>query len=32
MESKFTGSLLELIIVNIAAGLVSAFSLGLLIP
>ena len=32
MESKFTGSLFELVIVNIVAGLVSAFSLGLLIP
>lgn len=32
MESKFTGSLFELVIVNIVAGLVSAFSLGLLVP
>ena len=32
MKSKFTGSLLELVIVNIVAGVVSAFSLGLLVP
>lgn len=32
MESKFTGSLLELVIVNLAAGFVSVISLGLLVP
>lgn len=32
MESKFTGSLLELIIVNLFAGVVSVFSFGLLVP
>ena len=32
MESRFTGSLLELVIVNLAAGFVAAISLGLLFP
>ena len=32
MESKFTGSLLELIVINIVAGFVSVLSLGLLAP
>ncbi|MBF1725695.1 MAG: hypothetical protein HXO97_06490, partial [Streptococcus sp.] len=32
MESKFTGSLLELIAVSMFAGVVSAFSFGLLVP
>ena len=32
MESKFTASLLELIVINIVAGLVSVLSLGLLAP
>ena len=30
MESRFTGSLMELVIVNLAAGFVAAISLGLL--
>lgn len=32
MESKFTGSLIELIAVSMFAGVVSAFSFGLLVP
>lgn len=32
MESRFTGSLLELVIVNLVAGFVSVISLGLLVP
>ena len=32
MESKFTGSLLELIAVGMFAGVVSVFSFGLLVP
>ena len=32
MESKFTGSLIELIAVSMFAGVVSVFSFGLLVP